>query len=108
MPAETHSRREDLDVGRVLEFLALVIGLPDEQRDEEHDEHSVGEQSLAALGIDDDLSLLDLWDLVVEEYGERTVGEFEVPDPLPQSLADLASAFHRALSDDALTEQPEQ
>jgi len=89
MPAETHSRREELEVGRVLEFLALVTGLGDEQS---------REQSLGDLGIDDELAILDLWDLVVEEYGERTVGELEPPDPFPETLAELAALFHDALS----------
>ena len=89
MPAETHSRREELEVGRVLEFLARVIGRGDDPP---------REQSLAELELDDDLALLDLWDLVVEEYGERTVGEFDPPDPLPETLPELALAFHDALS----------
>lgn len=89
MPAETHSRREELEVGRVLEFLALVTGLDSDQ---------AAEQTLEELDLDDGLALIDLWDLVVEEYGERTVGEFEPPDPLPATLTEVAAMFHELLS----------
>lgn len=88
MPAETHSHRDDIDVDTVVGFLANVLEL---------DEEDPGELSLDRLGIDDDLAMLDLWDSFAEEFGERTLGEFEAPEQRPTSLGGLAAVFHETL-----------
>lgn len=74
MPAETHSHHEPVTVDDILDLLSTIV------QDGEVDPDA----PLDALGLDDDLALLSYWDVVVEEYGERTVGE---PD-----LEELASA----------------
>ena len=88
MPAETHSHRDAIDVETVVGFLANLLEVDDEDP---------GELSLERLGIDDDLAVLDLWDSFAEEFGERTLGELEVPEQRPTSLGGLAAAFHEAL-----------
>lgn len=68
MPAETNQHQDAPDLGAVLELLTQVLDVdvdPVEARD----------LTLADLGIDDDLAALRLWDAVIEEFGERTVGE---------------------------------
>jgi hypothetical protein len=67
MPAETHSRRDRIDSSEIVEMLENVLGLPPAEDGDD--------PTLAELGCDGDLSLLDLWDAAVEEYGERTLGE---------------------------------
>ncbi len=88
MPAETHSHREDVDVEMVVDLLVNELELDDD------DPASIG---LARLGIDDELSLMHLWEPVAEEFGERTLGELELPEQLPLTLGDLARLFHGAL-----------
>lgn len=88
MPAETHSHREELDVELILDFLANELELDD-------DDPAI--LSLDGLGVDDDLSLLHLWDAVSEEFGERTLGELELPERRPVTLGDLAGTFLDAL-----------
>ncbi|HEY8523708.1 MAG TPA: hypothetical protein VIL48_02010 [Acidimicrobiales bacterium] len=95
MPAETHQHREHTDAGAVLDFLATVV---------EVDPAEADEVRLADIGLDDDLSILRLWDMAVEEFAERTVGDVD-PDDLqrdldadrPATLAELAQVFDEAL-----------
>ena len=90
MPAETHSRREPVDVGTVLDVIASVIGI---------DPDAAADRRLTELELDDELAMFHLWDAVVEELGERAVGELE---PLgaarPVTPGELAEVFHAALS----------
>ncbi len=95
MPAETHSHREELDVELILDFLANELELDD-------DDPAI--LSLDGLGVDDDLSLLHLWDAVSEEFGERTLGELELPERPPVTLGDLAGTFLDALGGEAPAE----
>ena len=71
MPAETHSHSQPVTVEDVLELLATVV----------HDEGGLDAgTSLEVLGLDDDLALLSFWDVVAEEFGERTLGEPDIED----------------------------
>lgn len=71
MPAETHSHSEPVTVEDVLELLASVV----------HDADALDpETPVEELGFDDDLSLLSLWDVVAEEFGERTLGEPDIEE----------------------------
>lgn len=88
MPAETHSQRELIDVGIVLGFLSCELDVDPDDADS---------STLEELAVDDDLSILHLWESVAEEFGERTLGELELPDRRPRTVADLASVFHEAL-----------
>lgn len=75
MPAETHSHSEPVTAHDILDLLSTIV----------HDDAtSDPETPLAQLGLSDELSIMAFWDVAVEEYGERSVGE---PD-----LDDLASA----------------
>lgn len=66
MPAETHSHREPVTADDVLELLATVV----------HDGDGLDPGTpVDVLGLDDDLALLSFWDVVAEEFGERTLGE---------------------------------
>lgn len=89
MPAETHTHTEAVDARTVLDFLAGLVGV---------DPDSADTVTLAEIDLDDDLAALDLWAAVVEEFGERSLGDFEPPEPLPARLSELAGRFHEALS----------
>lgn len=65
MPAETHQHREAAGPDAVLELLAYVADVDDEHP---------AEVRLADLQLDDTFSMMGLWDAVVEELGERSVG----------------------------------
>jgi hypothetical protein len=91
VPAETHTHVDGDGVGfdTLVAFVASLVGVePDDART----------VSLAEVGFDDGLAALHLWAAVVDEFGERCVGEFESPEPAPQTVADLAAAFLEALS----------
>lgn len=75
MPAETHSHSEPVTVDDILDLLATIVG---------DDASFDAATPLDEVGLSDDLALMAFWDVAVEEYGERSVGE---PD-----LEDLASA----------------
>ncbi|MGE3447800.1 MAG: hypothetical protein AB7H92_09505 [Microbacteriaceae bacterium] len=89
MPAETHQRSEAVGVDAVLDLLACVVGL---------DAPRAAQARLADLELDDDLSVLHLWDAVVEEYGERSVGDLDLDGTRPATLGDLADLFARELT----------
>ncbi|MCD9622262.1 hypothetical protein [Rhabdothermincola salaria] len=73
MPAETHQHRDQVTSDDVLELLLVVLEVPDRS--------SAGaDTELGEVGIDSDLALLDLWDAIVEEFGERTLGEIDLDD----------------------------
>lgn len=88
MPAETHQRRERVDTGAILDLLATVVGV---------DTAEAADLSLADRELDDDLSILHLWATVVEEFGERSVGDLDLDDERPATLGGLAALFHRSL-----------
>lgn len=88
MPAETHQRSEPVDVGAVLDLLACVVGL---------DAPRAVDAPLAELELDDDLAILHLWDAVVEEYGERSMGDLDLDGSRPSTLGELADLFTREL-----------
>lgn len=95
MPAETHSHFERPDAAAVLELLTQVL-------DVDVDPADAPELLLADLGVADELAIMRLWDDVVEEFGERTVGE---PDDdfagdVPETLGELAERYVDALGGD--------
>ena len=86
MPAETHSYRDPPEVGNVIELLWAVIGGPGEP--------PTVDTSLADLGIDSDLELLDLFDAAGEEFGERTLAEIDLEDlQALRTIGDLGEAI---------------
>lgn len=89
MPAETHQRSEAAGAEAVLDLLACVVGL---------DADRAAEAPLADLELSDDLSILHLWDAVVEEYGERSVGDLDLDGGRPSTLGELADLFARELT----------
>lgn len=84
MPAETHQQRDPIDVEGVLDLLASLVGV---------DAICTESALLTDLHLDDDLSILHLWEAVVEECGERCVGELDLEEPRPVSLPELAQWF---------------
>lgn len=62
MPAEAHQHTDELDAGTILDFLATILGV---------DPVGADDLQLCTLQIEDELSILHLWALVVEEFGER-------------------------------------
>jgi hypothetical protein len=91
MPAETHTRREAIDAGDVLDLIdALVGGDSDGLRPGV----SVGD-----VGLGDELAVLHLCDAVAEELAERTVAELDVEELLLAStVGELAEAIVRAFA----------
>lgn len=88
MPAETHQLSEQTDARAILDLVATLVGVdPDEAT----------ELSLASVDLHDDLAILHLWACVVEEFGERSIGDIELDDPRPGTLAELATLFHESL-----------
>ena len=97
MPAETHQHCDNVSAGDISDLLAAVIGVADVD--------GAGSVALADLGADDDLVLLDLWDVAVEEYGERTLGEADLDELRSigtlQELCDLIAERCRVGGDDS-------
>ena len=89
MPAETHQRSEAVGAEDVLDLLACVVGL---------DVGPAAEASLADLELSDELSILHLWEVVVEEYGERSIGDLDLDGSRPSTLGELADLFTRELT----------
>jgi hypothetical protein len=89
VPAETHQRSEAVGFDGVLDLLACVVGL---------DALRAAKAPLADLELDDDLAVLHLWAAVVEEYGERSVGDLDLDGARPATLGDLADLFTRELT----------
>lgn len=98
MPAETHQHSGEVTVTDVLELFGAVLGLSDD----------IGDRSLVELGCDDDLTLLDLWEAGIEEYGERTVAEIDVDElRATHTLAALARLVVAACRASVVDDEPE-
>jgi hypothetical protein len=90
MPAETHSHSEPVTVEDVLELLATVV--------QDGDGLDPG-TSVDLLGLDDDLALLSFWDVVAEEFGERTLGEPDIEELAGcRTAIELAEAVTRSFA----------
>lgn len=87
MPAETHQLGEGIDLDVVLGLVTAILGTEPDATD----------VSLADLELDDDVSILHLWSAIVEELGERSVGELELDEQPPATLGELATLFHDTL-----------
>jgi hypothetical protein len=90
MPAETHQQRDDVTVTEIVDLLVAVLAPSTDLTD-------VGPgTALADLGIDTDLALFDLGDVVAEEYGERTLGEIDLEELWSaRTVGALAEVFAR-------------
>lgn len=90
MPAETHQQRDDVTAAEVVDLLVAVLASSTDLTD-------VGPDTpLADLGIDNDLALFDLGDVVAEEYGERTLGEIDLDELWSaRTIGALARVFAR-------------
>lgn len=93
MPAETHQLRDRVDVAAVLALVASMVGLDGESGGAP----DAGAVALADVGLDDDLGILELWDAVVDELGERALGDLDLEDDRPETLGELAALFHASL-----------
>jgi hypothetical protein len=84
MPAETHRRRDAIDVEDVMDLLDALL-------DEPLGTARVAEDTpLRDLGIDD-LAVLHLWDAAVEELAERGAAEPDVDElVLARTVGELA------------------
>jgi hypothetical protein len=71
MPAETHRHGEPVGPTELLQLIWELVGTDDAQ-------DRFAEVALAAIGLDDELALLDLWDAIAEEVAERTVAEPDI------------------------------
>jgi hypothetical protein len=94
MPAETHSHRDAITAEQVLELLWVLVTDPE---DPDAAAGPFPDRRLEALGIADDLALLELWEQTTEEYGERTLGELDLDAARDAAdLGELAEVFARA------------
>ena len=90
MPAETHQLAEPPSLDDLVDFIASLL---------DTDPSEASTTSLAEAGVEDDLDLLHLWQAVAEEYGERTLGDFDADfcgEP-PHTVEELADAWLMAL-----------
>ena len=96
MPAETHTCREAVTSEDLLDLFKAVVTCAGDDRSPLADRRHV------LVGIADDRSVLDLWDVRIEEYGERTLGEFGL-EAFREAVApgELAAAFARQCRSDA-------
>lgn len=92
MPAETHEHGSPPDAAQLVELLGSLLG-----SDVDPD------TTLADVGVDDTLVVIDLWGAVVEEFGERALGDLDIElDEIPSgTVGELASMFVAALDPDA-------
>lgn len=90
MPAETHQQRDDLTVDEIIDLLVAVLASSTDLVD-------IGPDTLLAhLGVDTDLALFDLGDVVAEEYGERSLGEIDLDElGSVRTVGALATVFAR-------------
>lgn len=90
MPAETHQERDDVTATEIVGLLVAVL-------ESSTDLVNVGpDTALADVGIDNDLALFDLGDVVAEEYGERTLGEVDLDELWSaRTIGALAGLFAR-------------
>jgi hypothetical protein len=71
MPSETHRHTSDVSTDEIAELLWSLVEDPELESREAEDRY------LAELGVDA-VGLLDLWEAVCEEFGERSLGpEFD-------------------------------
>jgi hypothetical protein len=90
MPAETHQRRDEVTVAGILDLLVAVLASSMELA------HVGPNTPLTDLGIDSDLALFDLENVVAEEYGERTLGEIDLDELWSaRTIGALAGVFAR-------------
>lgn len=95
MPAETNQHTEAVTAGDVLELMWTMLTEPGTD-----DDGPDPSRTLADAGLDDDLAVLHLWDTVVEEYGQRSVGELDVEEAAEvATLGELADLFTRTVND---------
>lgn len=88
MPAETHQHRDPFDAEAVLDLLAAVLGVCADD---------AADSTLRELDLDDPLGVARLWECVVEEFGERAVGDADPTDTDATTLGELAAEFYAAL-----------
>ncbi len=90
MPAETHQQRDEVTAAEIVDLLVAVLASSADLADVEPD------TLLADLGVDSDLALFDLGDVVAEEYGERTLGEIDLDELWSaRTIGALAGVFAR-------------
>ena len=84
MPAETHQRGSPPDAAQLAELLGSLLGADIDAT-----------TSLEDAGADHPLAIVDLWGAVIEEFGERAVGDLDVDfdEDLPRTVGELASMF---------------
>ena len=90
MPAETHQQRDEVTAAEIVDLLVAVLASSADFAD-------VGPDTLLAdLGVDSDLALFDLGDVMAEEYGERTLGEIDLDELWSaRTIGALAGVFAR-------------
>jgi len=89
MPAETHRQGDPVAEDAVLEFLACLIGV---------DPESAAAAPLARFDLDNELSIVALWQAIHDEFGERSLGDVDLDDEVPATLGDIARLAHQTLA----------
>jgi hypothetical protein len=75
--------------GTVLEFLACLVGV---------DQESAATAPLARFDLDNELSIVALWQAIADEFGERSLADVELDDIVPATLGDIARLAHQTLA----------
>lgn len=90
MPAETHQRHDAVSADEIVDLLVAVLA-------PSTDAGGIGPDTpLADLGVDTELALCDLGEVILEEHGERSLGEVD-PDELwsARTIGALAQLYAR-------------
>ncbi|GEM_PF-4837673 len=89
MPSETHQCAAQVSVDEILHWLASLVDV--------ETSHAAW-VPLALFNLDNELAIVRLWELIVDDFGERGLGTLDLDEQVPSTLGELASTFYDALS----------
>jgi hypothetical protein len=85
MPSETHRHTSDVSTDDIAELLWSLV------EDTELESPEAEDRSLVEFGVDA-VGLLDLWEAVCEEFGERSLGQEFDPTVFESTMTVRAAA----------------
>jgi hypothetical protein len=73
----------------VLSFVAGLVGA---------DPEGAATAPLAQFDLDNELSIVALWEAIADEFGERSLGDVDLDGEVPVTLGDIARLAHQTLA----------